>query len=1710
MFVFIGFCMALYGQANDNFSGAELIQIGNNGRAIGLLRSSTVDLTQSGLEQNEFAPALAVNQGLDFKSVWFRFELVTARSVSISLKQRDTMIAQDQVGFAVYKNPAAYPASTELDNSLPTITKFGSSTNRCTKPDIYYVQVLANSKANDSIWLEINLQEPSDNDYDYRVTAKKLGLIDSRVFIEFDAGCYTLDESDEDQSDSTYSQSIWLTFKTGEHPDFGLLNVRKAMDDVKLYCYEGDSRQGNSGLNLIEQGKKQILFECGLKPKTTYSVCLVLKDKEEGTFLFEINVRGFGDPAGADPNSLGNRFKLGQIPSGRKRVNLKEFVDCKSEMTRYACDNVIPDSVEFINGLPFTHHVLITFELEDSALFIGDVVAYTSDKTTAPPHSFPKRFRLFQGSITDKCKLDPYELDLRSGTCLEPGNYTLQIIFPKKLWNYSNTYLNGSILDISLGFKTKPDLKYAQHYEPTNPDTLGNFGPYDSLGALRFTTALEQNHKSPDTSYVLGGKSYSGHFIFREFFLSEDSYLRMREFTNGLPGFIHYLFKGSIEKNRGSEVLVSEDFGRRNPFYRKPNGERIFRSNCTKLSRGGYTLVSVLPASCFHKFYAYSSAVRVEIFQRPEGQYNHPYKAQEVDSLNPLTWADDYGPNNAPRYRKEYRFPDDFFGCEPDTPIYAPPGCVGSNDQAAYYVFNLKEPSFLLVNNGILFQLDVRKDSLKFLDSSNAIAPCSSNAAQEAQKYFNLQPGIYTLVLIGEEVKTPIPSITISPVIRPKNDHAKFAYDMGHLDAKEKKSKGEFVSCAVTQHATDYPPNNYLGKRPKVAIPVEKNTFVEPSFAGNLWYTFTVENAGEIRLWFKDLNGDIEHEEFYAIVYEAKDGAHININELRHRGLIDSSMKQGLVPVAIDRPRMRDSLRFYKTTCDSTRYFVVVNVLNYDGRYSRNNEIPNYNFQLVAQLEPQPLLDDRGDFCENAKTINLTDNDKESLNLNVSCHTIGESFGEDGSNMGCLGNVNEVKTSWYRLNYNGTQKNDLSFRFDERTNNRARDFKYRILYGGCNSMTAGPCVTDLNSFFKLDCMAKGEYFIQVSSPNNTVGHVTITATSTTSDYQICEPVDPLAIKSHFVAIGGCSKGSQIQFENYSTQGGNIEYLWDFDDGNYSTLKRPTHTYASQSSGTDTFWVKLTVRNVASDRIDSVTRAVYLFDDLEFELGNDTFNFCDLTVKPDLDLNFIPTGITWSNAQYSIDSPEILQPNLRGTREGFPYFLELAYQNCVLTDSINILRKFVYPGDWEKWTCKGQKIKLSGRSESYPIYRWSNNDTARHIYVAENGIFSLEFGYNENCLTTYNYEVHAYDPPEYEVEDLPICRDQPIVVSKLNSSDEIYIRWEHNQSNEFSIPLDDTGWYYFYISNPNCGFRDSLYLNPNHLIKPQFTHITSCDSPATLEAPLYTTETKYSWNTGQNSRVIEVSKAGNYTVVIEEENCEVINEYTVSFSKIPNLNTQDIYLCDGHAKTLSIDSTLNVEWFDGSKSNRKTFRSSGTYWYEVEDKGCSKKVSFEVKTQSIPQPDLGNDTSLCPPVRLELRSPSADTILWSNGERNHPITIVHDSGYHWVQLRENGCLKSDSIYIELKDCESTLYIPNAFTPDNKNPIFKPKGVRIESFNMKIFNRWGQLLFETHDIDKGWDGTFRGEACAVDQYIYVIYYKFEEGAFRHTSGGFTLIR
>lgn len=108
---------------------------------------------------------------------------------------------------------------------------------------------------------------------------------------------------------------------------------------------------------------------------------------------------------------------------------------------------------------------------------------------------------------------------------------------------------------------------------------------------------------------------------------------------------------------------------------------------------------------------------------------------------------------------------------------------------------------------------------------------------------------------------------------------------------------------------------------------------------------------------------------------------------------------------------------------------------------------------------------------------------------------------------------------------------------------------------------------------------------------------------------------------------------------------------------------------------------------------------------------------------------------------------------------------------------------------------------------------------------------------------------------------------------------------------------------------------------------------------------------------------------------------------------------------------------------------------------------------------------------------------------------------------------------DSSHTEnTKDCACEIYVPNVFSPngDTKNDVFKAipgTSCSLTQFSLKVFDRFGALVFESSSADEGWDGSYKGEKAPQATYVYVVQYELADDSKKLpkvASGGLALIR
>ncbi|WP_222166037.1 gliding motility-associated C-terminal domain-containing protein [Edaphocola aurantiacus] len=295
-------------------------------------------------------------------------------------------------------------------------------------------------------------------------------------------------------------------------------------------------------------------------------------------------------------------------------------------------------------------------------------------------------------------------------------------------------------------------------------------------------------------------------------------------------------------------------------------------------------------------------------------------------------------------------------------------------------------------------------------------------------------------------------------------------------------------------------------------------------------------------------------------------------------------------------------------------------------------------------------------------------------------------------------------------------------------------------------------------------------------------------------------------------------------------------------------------------------------------------------------------------------------------------------------------------------------------------------------------------------------------------------------------------------------------------------------------------------------------------------------------TGANPPVHSYAGTGPYNIKLKMTMPGACNNpdsviKTINFSNLfVNANPiPDISACV-HAAVDFPDSSSNAisyQWDFGDGTQATTsptshvYTQSGTYTARLivgNPNTCNKfdTIYVTVTVHSTPtalftfSPTVGEPNE---PFTFTNMSRGATSYLWNFGDgrsstETNPVFEYRRSGTYEVCLtatNEFNC--SDKI---CKELTASIYpivdLPTAFSPngDGNNDILRIRGYGIEKVNLQIFNRWGEKVFETSELDKGWDGKYKGVLQEMDTYGYLLTADFFDGSTTKKQGNVTLMR
>ncbi|ASS48582.1 MAG: hypothetical protein CHH17_07510 [Candidatus Fluviicola riflensis] len=441
-------------------------------------------------------------------------------------------------------------------------------------------------------------------------------------------------------------------------------------------------------------------------------------------------------------------------------------------------------------------------------------------------------------------------------------------------------------------------------------------------------------------------------------------------------------------------------------------------------------------------------------------------------------------------------------------------------------------------------------------------------------------------------------------------------------------------------------------------------------------------------------------------------------------------------------------------------------------------------------------------------------------------------------------------------------------------------------------------------------------------------------------------------------------------------------------------------------------------------------------------------------------------------------------------------------------------------------CPGTDVAFSGSGAL--SYSWNNgiSDGVSFEPLTPN-TYTVTGTDGNGCINTDEVQVFFYTDPVVEAgSDVVLCNGQ---TTSLTATGAANYHWDYGviNGNIFTPPLGSTVYVVTGTDANGCIASDSLtvLVNPLPIINAGPNQTICSESSVILEASGAVT---YFWDNGITDGVpFQPATTGTYTVMGTDANgCQALDAVTISIEPPVDVNFT-VNTAEGCAPLQVTFTNLSSggsncfwEFSDGTSdvgcgSVSHLFEDAGCYDVTLTTTtalGCVSDTQLMSVVCVFPNPLAQFYSSpavmseLDPTTTMVNTSVGAVTYEWEFGDGGtstleEPTHDYSDAIANYTivltAISEHGCIDVAEATVTVEE-ELIYYVPNTFTPDGDgfNEEFKPQftsGFDRDTYHLYIFNRWGQLVFESKDVDYGWNGSFAGEIAQDGTYTWKIEFK-----------------
>lgn len=700
---------------------------------------------------------------------------------------------------------------------------------------------------------------------------------------------------------------------------------------------------------------------------------------------------------------------------------------------------------------------------------------------------------------------------------------------------------------------------------------------------------------------------------------------------------------------------------------------------------------------------------------------------------------------------------------------------------------------------------------------------------------------------------------------------------------------------------------------------------------------------------------------------------------------------------------------------------------------------------LEELLTPIVILEqDLGDICSNPVPISINSIDTTSATVSINCHTMGQDYGENGSDITCLDGPAGYKSTWFKVDVTGNDKYNLSFNLSGTV--LLGPVLYRVLYGSCGNMTTDiSSCSSLANGFTIECLTAGSYYVQVFSPLAAVGDITLNVTSSLNPNSTCSPAKP-----NFSWFANCTSDT-VRMLNISA-GPNLTYIWDFGDGDSSTQTSPKHVYPSADTIL-VYNIGLTAIDTANATDSTLIKTIKIYPRMAGRLGNDT-TLCHgdtLLLRP-----YVGSQFVWQDSSTA--------PSFAVTSAGL--YIAKDSLGCSDTVMVTYLNGPI-PQLVDVSFCVGDSAVLNAANAG-SSYSWSTSDTTRTITVTTSGTYTVTISNASGCSTIDSTIVTQNALPNVTTNpDATICEGQTISLTANAAASYV---WSNNATTDTLTvaPITTTVYVVTGTDTNGCSNTDSVVITVldtsiTNLYSAiclgdsifaggawrqvagqymdRYAKVNGCDSIVitaltVLTSPFIVIDTAICFGESVFGGGSLQTAPGTYYDTLQTINgCDSFVTTTLSVDTLDSWTvtaTPDT-VCFGISATLVASGGNSYAWSTtatGSSIN-VTPNATTTYWVDIFLGACTQRDSVKVTVNQLPLIDITGDSIICPEDTATLTATAGTSYLWGGGQTTQTL-MASLGGIYTVSVTDaNNCV--GAAQYTLANYPAVSFLPTVTTP-----------------------------------------------------------------------------